>query len=362
MKVLAVSSYGVLGGAELSMATFLDHRPATIDAQVLLVSDGPIRQRLLRDGLPTLIASGYVGKPTAARIGRFTRSLASLLRADPPDVIWAVGLKAAFLAAPAARMSRVPIVWHRVDFAYDRVLTPLTAAAVDGVVTVSEAAAGSFRLLRSRLLGVVHPPVVLDGELDAEPDPSAPVIGTLARLIPYKGHHHMVEATAILAREFPSVRLVLAGGEVREYPDYPRSLRELAVERGISDSVELPGFVSPRSVLERMSVFVNATYLDEDGYGLEGLSGAMLEASWAGVPVVATRGGGTAEGIVDRVTGTLIDRATPQTLAAAIRPYLADHELAARTGAEGKRFAREAFAPDAASQRLFALLGQVAGR
>jgi glycosyltransferase involved in cell wall biosynthesis len=85
----------------------------------------------------------------------------------------------------------------------------------------------------------------------------------------------------------------------------------------------------------------------------------MLEASWAGVPVVATAGGGTAEGLVDGGTGTLIDRPEPQALAAAIGRYLGDRELNERAGEAGRGFARERCDPQRASRRLFELLRTV---
>jgi glycosyltransferase involved in cell wall biosynthesis len=82
----------------------------------------------------------------------------------------------------------------------------------------------------------------------------------------------------------------------------------------------------------------------------------MLEASWVGLPLVAARGGGTAEGLVDGETGTLVDRADGALIAAAARPYLDDPELARRTGEAGAAFAREHFAPERAAATLFGLL------
>jgi phosphatidylinositol alpha-1,6-mannosyltransferase len=110
------------------------------------------------------------------------------------------------------------------------------------------------------------------------------------------------------------------------------------------------------NLLPTLDVLVNATHRDRQGFGLEGLSGAMLEASWVGVPVVATDGGGTAEGLVDGVTGTLVASPEPERLAAAIAPYLRDRELNERIGEAGRAFAREHCDPARASTRLFGLL------
>jgi glycosyltransferase involved in cell wall biosynthesis len=88
----------------------------------------------------------------------------------------------------------------------------------------------------------------------------------------------------------------------------------------------------------------------------------MLEASWVGLPVVATRAGGTPEGVDDGVTGTLTKPGDPAALASAIAPYLRDRALARRTGEAGARLARERFAPATAALRLFAALEQVGER
>jgi len=339
MKVLAVSSYGVLGGAELSLAVFLEHRPAGVEASAVLIEDGPLRAHLCERGVPSGAAHGYDGRPSPMQSVRFTRSLLRLLEGERPDVVWATGLKAAYMAAPACRIRRVPIVWHKVDFSLDAVLTRPLAVAVNGVVSVSESVAAALGpLRRRRLLAVVGPPVRLPNELHIAPSERL-AVGTLATLSPIKGQHHIVEAAALLADEFPDLRIVLAGAPTADDPGYPQDVG---------------------AVLARLTVFVNATFRDERGFGMEGLSGAMLEASWAGLPVVATRGGGTPEGVKDGLTGTLADPGDPPALAAAIAPYLRDRELALRTGEAGRRFAREQFSPKGLAARLFEALERAA--
>jgi glycosyltransferase involved in cell wall biosynthesis len=362
MKVLAVSSYGVLGGGELSMAEFLANRPAGVEVLALLVEDGPLRDHLRQRAVPTWVASGYEGRPSPAQAARFTRSLRDLLSRSGPDVVWATGLKAACMALPACRLAGVPVVWHKIDFSLDAVLARPLAAAVNGVVSVSEAVVEALgpALRRRRLLAVVGPPVRLPLDLQVVPNAQAPTIGTLATLTPIKGQRHIIEAAGALLSEFPRLQVVLAGAPSPHQPDYPHELQQLADARGIGERLEFTGFVEDvTEVLKRLTVFVNATYRDEQGFGWEGLSGAMLEASWVGLPVVATRGGGTAEGLRDGVSGTLVDPTDPTGLSRAIAPYLRDGELARRTGAAGRRFTRERFAPEIAAARLFEALGEV---
>lgn len=361
MKALALSSYSVLGGAEISMSTFMDHRPPGWDLRALLVADGPLREQLLGMGIDVDVAPGCASRPRPGHFARFTGALRPVLREYRPDVIWSMGTKSTLLAIPGARLGRVPLVWHKVDFSLDAQLAKPVAAGSSGVIGVSEAVLAALGpLRRSRRLGVVGPPVGLPDDLRADPDPDRPAIGTFARLIPYKGHHHIVEAGALLRREFPGLRIVLAGGPVDEHPGYPDELRALAQRLGVSEHLELPGFVSEVGpLLSQLSVYVNATYLD-GAYGLEGLSGAMLEASWAGLPVVASAGGGTGEGVRDGITGTIVERSDPALLADAIAPYLRDPGLARAAGDAGAAFTRERFAPARGAERVFEMLGRAA--
>ena len=363
MKVLAISSYGELAGAELSIAQFLAHRPAGVEAAALLVEDGPLRAHLEGIGVPAEAPVGdFDGRPGPGSLWRFTRQLRSVLRRERPDVVWATGLKAAAMAVPGCRTTRTPLVWHKVDFSLDSTVARPLGLAVNGVVGVSRAVTEALGPLRGRrVLGVVGPPIRLPADARVTPAAAPPAIGTLGRLVPYKGHEHIVRAGALLSEEFPDVRVILAGDASPDYPDEPARLRALGDELGLGDRLELAGYTDDvLGVLGRLTVFVTATYRDEHGFGWERLSGAMLEASWDGLPLVAAEGGGTAEGLVDGSTGTLVPRADGELIAAAAAPYLRDPELAARTGEAGRAFAREHFAPQGASERLFALLGEAA--
>jgi glycosyltransferase involved in cell wall biosynthesis len=356
VKILAISPYGVLGGAELALAAFIEHRPTGNDVSALLMDDGPLRQRLNALAVPVKTWPEFNRRPNPRLMLRFTARLAPLLRRNPPDVVWATGQKSALLAAPSCRIARVPLVWHKVDLMFDSWLARPLALLVDGVIGVSDAALVALgRVGKRRILGTVAPPVCLSPSLISRPDPSHPRIGTLARLAPYKGLHHIIGAAALLRKEFPTLRVVLAGARLKEYPSYPRELQSLVCRLDLEQHVELPGFVEPSEVLSELSVFVNATYLDEHGYGLEGLPGAILEASWAGVPVVATGVGGTAEAVRDGETGTLVEECKPEQLAEAIAVFLRDRDRARAAGAAGRAFA-QSFAPELVAPRLFALL------
>jgi glycosyltransferase involved in cell wall biosynthesis len=362
VKVLAMSSYGRLGGAELALSEFVVHRPADVEVEVLLLEDGPLRARLNQRAVSTWVARrDLAGRPSASTLVRFSGGLLALLRDAAPDVVVAFGLKAAIMGVPACRLAGVPLVWYKVDFSLDDLVTRPLGLAVNGVVSVSEAVSATLGPLRDRrLLAVVGPPCRLPRELHLTPSREPLAIGTLGTLTPIKGHRHLIEAAALLSEDFPDLRVLIAGLPASNYPGFAEELRALADSLGIGERLELLGFVEDVSmVLARLTVFVSATYQDEAGYGQEGLSGAMIEASWAGLPVVATRCGGSPEGLLDGVTGTLVDPSDPRALARAITPFLRDEELARRTGGAGSQLARSRFAPDTVAAELFAALRDV---
>jgi glycosyltransferase involved in cell wall biosynthesis len=75
----------------------------------------------------------------------------------------------------------------------------------------------------------------------------------------------------------------------------------------------------------------------------EGTPVAAIEALAAGVPVVATRVGGTPAVVDDGETGFLVDPGDPNALAARLAELAADPELRQRMGRLGAKRMRERY-------------------
>jgi glycosyltransferase involved in cell wall biosynthesis len=358
LRVLFVAS-GEAGGAEYALATHLRHRPDWIEGRVLLLAPGPAAELFAAAGLD--VAAGSLQSPMRPRgLAVFARRVAGELRRARPAVVHATGIRAALACAPACRLLRVPLVWQKVDLAFDRRLAVPLAWLSSGVVAVSTAAAAAVP--PRRLTAVVPSPVRLDSAFTVSADRPPATIGSIGRLVAHKGHGHVIQAAARLLPGHPHMRVLIAGAPVAYEADEERRLRDLAERLGMGERVELLGHVEPiESVLERLTVLVGATY-DEgrEGSGFEGLGNSLIQASWAGLPVVATRGGGTPEAVVDDVTGILVPPSDPAALADAIERYLDDVEAARSAGRAGAAFAREHFAPAEVTPRLFECLARVA--
>jgi glycosyltransferase involved in cell wall biosynthesis len=140
-----------------------------------------------------------------------------------------------------------------------------------------------------------------------------PVLVSIGRLSPEKGHADLIDALAIVAARGRQVTAVLAG-------DGP-SRADLAARihaAGLQDRVHLPGYVQqPARLLQEADLMVLPSHT-------EGLPNAALEAFALEVPVLATRVGGTPEVVTDGVTGKLVPPHSPESLAAGIMSFLDD--------------------------------------
>jgi glycosyltransferase involved in cell wall biosynthesis len=149
-----------------------------------------------------------------------------------------------------------------------------------------------------------------------------PTLLFLGHLLPDKGVYELVKAFAQIAGRFPGVKLVLGGvGQAG-------AVRELAGQLGVSDRVELPGWLGPESksaALAASTMFLLPSYH-------EGMPMALLEAMSWGVPVIVTPVGGIPQIVKHEVNGLLIPAADVAALTTAIERLLQDPALRIRLG------------------------------
>jgi len=342
MRVLFVASSGEPGGAELALLTYLQHM--SVEGHGLVLSPGPVAAAMAeRIGRPVAVAA-LAGRPRPRDAARFGRRLGAMLRERRPDVVLATGVKAATLCAVPCRLAGVPLVWHKVDFSWDERLTRPLALLTSGVIPVSADVAAMVPARRR--LPPVPPPVRLDPSFRVSPGRPPATIGSVGRLVPYKGHADVIAAAGRLG----GARVVIAGGDDASAPGHAGELRAAAREHGVE--LDLLGHAARiEDVYERLTVLVQATYRDERGFGREGFGAAAAEAAWAGLPVVATSG---------PFAGRLVPERDPAAIAAAVAAYLEDPEAARAAGDAGARLARERLAPRPLAAALLEALRSVA--
>ena len=151
------------------------------------------------------------------------------------------------------------------------------------------------------------------------------LMGTVARLDPVKNQAMMLEAFAKVHQKHPDTRLLLVGdGPERE------ALEQSASVLGINDVVIFTGFTNtPAHYLALMDLFL----LSSD---TEGTSMTLLEAMSLGLPVVATKAGGTPEIVDHDVTGLLTPVGDRDAFADGIEALLANPDQLRERGINGR--------------------------
>jgi glycosyltransferase involved in cell wall biosynthesis len=197
--------------------------------------------------------------------------------------------------------------------------------------------------------------------------PGQPVIGAVATLRPQKALDVLIRASVPIARRFPDLRVLIAGGEAggtgrRNEPERER-LVTLARQLGVGEQVRLLG---PRSDIPELLAAIDVAVLSSD---FEGSPLSVLEYMEAGKPVVATRVGGVPDLVVEGVTGLLVEPRNPESLAKAVADLLGDRSRAAAMGHAGRDRQRREFSisntvrhVEALYEKLYAAKAEAAGR
>lgn len=275
-------------------------------------------------------------------------------------IAWPQGVRL-FSNAPGTRMLRYHNVtpahfffWHSLAYTAGSVLGQwessrlATHPGIESFVSASE-----FSTLGLTTLGAppqrchTLPPFEAPGD-DVEPDPSvlellradARTVHVLfvGRLLPHKGHGHLIRALAAWREKFEEpVRLHLVGGADRRVQSYARAVTKLCERLDVDALVDRPGAVSPQALeayYRGSTIFACAS--EHEGFCLP-----LLEAMRRGLPVVAL--GRTAVPETVGEAGKLLADVDPETMAAAWRQVALVDEIRRSLIEKGRARAREHF-------------------
>jgi glycogen synthase len=148
-------------------------------------------------------------------------------------------------------------------------------------------------------------------------DPSEPVIASVGRLVPSKGHQRLIEALPEILRRRPEARIWIAGSG-----PYEQALKRKARELGVAERVEIRA-VPAHDRLEMADQLSRAALvvLFSDA---ETLPIAVLEALALGRPVLVTRSRGLDELADEGLVRAVPRDSGPHEIAAAVVEQLND--------------------------------------
>ncbi|HET9762220.1 MAG TPA: glycosyltransferase, partial [Casimicrobiaceae bacterium] len=177
---------------------------------------------------------------------------------------------------------------------------------VDHFIAISRHIAEAIERCYGRTAPVIYPPVDVDRFRDAGRGERGTHYVTLSRLVPYKRIDVIVEAF----RRLPQRRLVIVG-------DGPERSR---LARALPPNVTLAGRLDDGQSARSLGEARAFVFAAEEDFGI-----AAIEAQAAGTPVIAYRGGASAETIRDLdaplPTGVLFDAQTPEAIVDAIARF-----------------------------------------
>ncbi len=351
MKICHVLSSLEIGGAErVALRIAESQRDEGHKISILAARPGPLEAACREAGLPvTILRRGNALTRAAQALKHFTAGRYDVVNAHNE---WAHRVS---LSARLARVRPLVMTVHG-ESTTAAPSWQFRAPVLDGVIACSTRIGERLRteqpaLDAGRIVvvdnGVALPPPRSGDALAALRLPGHAIVACVARLDPVKDLGTLLTAIASL----PRAQLILVG----DGPDRA-ALEARARELGIASRTNFLGFrADVNELLGAADVFALSSLT-------EGMSIAALEAMAAGLPVVATRVGGTPDVVEDGVTGILVPARDPGALAAALGPLLDDPARREALGGAGRERVRARFSLEATARRYLEAYDRFAGR
>ena len=182
-----------------------------------------------------------------------------------------------------------------------------------------------------------------------------PVVVCVSRLVTRKGQDTLTRAwPAVRAAGGDPVLLLVGSGPA------DRRLHRLARQLGVAGSVRFTGQVPAAdlpSYYGAADVFAMPCRTRRGGLDVEGLGIVYLEASAAGLPVIAGDSGGAPDAVINGETGYVVPGRSVGTLASRLTELLADPAAARAMGEKGLAWVDREWRWDLVAGRLEQILG-----
>lgn len=347
MHLVHLTASSFFGGPERQMLGLARALPARYRTTFLSFAEGGQCDEFLEQ----VERAGFEGQSLrndTPRVRAALREVTACLEICNTDVLICHGYKSNLLGRIAARRAGIPIVsvsrgWTGENFKvhlYEK-LDRFHLRFMDAVVAVSDGQAEKVRRagVPENKLHIIRNAARLDAFRTPQPEyrekltslaganANEKIIVAAGRLSPEKGFAVLLEAAGEINRTGAGHRIVVFGEGVQQ-----GQLEKRIAELGLEKHFILAGFCDD---LDHWLPWADIVVLPSF---TEGLPNVALEASAAGVPVVATAVGGTPEVVRDGFNGLLVPAGEPSLLAARILELCRDEPRRAAMGESGRRF------------------------
>ncbi|MDB5347143.1 MAG: glycosyltransferase family 1 protein [Schlesneria sp.] len=340
--------------------SLLQHEPR-LEFVAIAPDVGPLAEELTQRGIEVL--PWQLGGDPTSRLTReqLQSHLLELVRRASPNLLHANSLAMGRLTGSVADRLAIPMSSHlrdiihvsataMADLNHNRRLIAVSQATRDAhvargmepdrVVVVRNGIDLEQFKLRSRQGWLRH-------EL-ALPD-SAVLLATIGQIGLRKGQDILAEAAPAIVRAVPDVHFLILGSRSStkaESIEFEQAIHRRFAEHGLTSHLHCIGYRDDvATLLTELDLVVHPA--NQEPYGR-----VLLEAAASGVPVVATDVGGTAEIVIDGMTGRLVPPRDPARLATAVIGLLQDRGLMQSMSIAGRERAISEFEISRSSRRL----------
>jgi len=317
------------GGMERLLSEFARHGdPKRVSLMfIALGNGGPVADEIRSLGWPVKMLNAPLGMQPSAVF-----QLASIFHDQKIDIVHTHNSKPLLYAGSAARLSGVRAVIHtchgRRQHATPRqnIAFQFATRIADRMVCVSQDIA---RLCKDQKVGRQSVCTIANG-IDLQrfsfrgPAAGGPAI-YVGRLSPEKDVASLLHAVAVVVAQCPGFRLQIAGDGVCR-----SELKTLTQSLGLQRNVDFRGEVRDVTALLHSASMLVLPSLTE------GIPLTVLEAMSCGLPVIATRVGGTPEAVNHGVTGLLVSPRNRGELATALIRIYNDPDTSQKMGLAGR--------------------------
>jgi len=383
VRVLVVNQTGQISGAEHSLLTLLDSLSPEIEV-VAAVPPGDLTTALAQRAVTVRRLRGTDASfrlhplHTPRALGELAIAAATtavVARRVRAQVAHANTTRAGLVALAARRLGGPPVLVHIRDW------VPPTRAArlVMSSIRRDAAAVVANSSFAARQLPPGRAPVqVIPNPVDLRRfDPSrisrdaarralgiAPgdeMLGVVGQLTPWKGQAEAVRTLAVVRRQRPSARLLIAGSAKFAAAStrfdnraYDAELRALPAQLGLDGAVRFLGECEDvATVLAAIDLLLVPSW--REAFGRVAVEGMAM-----GVPVIVTAVGGPAEVVRDGVEGRVLAPRDPDAWAAAVCELLANPDARKQMGEAGRARARAVADPGAHAAAIEAVYRRIA--
>ncbi|MCW2530270.1 MAG: hypothetical protein JWM76_5130 [Pseudonocardiales bacterium] len=385
IKVVYLDHVARWSGAEISLVRMIGALEG-VDAHVILGEDGPLVAALQAVGATVEVmalnpATRDLRRADTVRVRAILRSIGAVstyswrlsrrLRELTPDLVHTNSLKAGFYGTMAAKLARLPVIWHVRDRIANDYLPPAAVLATRILINYApdlvlansaETLRAATQLGRQANRGRVTLSVIAGVISDVAPavivrtQGEGQTVGMVGRLAEWKGQEVFLRAFARAFEFEDSMKARIVGAAVFGETDYVHKLNRLIADLQLSQRVVLTGHVEDvPAEMRGLDILVHASTVPEP-FGL-----VVIEGMAAGLAVIASDGGGPREIITDGVNGLLTPMGDVEALSKALLRLHHDAKLRQQLG-EGAQLRAADYSSDVIGPRLSGIYHELIDR